>query len=189
MKLLVVLSLFVLASAVSAKWAPDLSSISELENEVSAIGMKDTEEEPVVAKRSLPIIQKIKNLWKNATRALSAKLHSKGWFGKLNCATTDGTEMKGCNTFYGPLKCGQAYKKAIEVSDLVSEPTLNAMYHDRHGEYPHFHVAGHECVWAKVDCWGDGKEKLQWVNPHFWVHHNDVNNCPQESYPRNRRSG
>ena len=188
MKLLVVLSLFALVLAVSARQA----AISD-EDLHEAIEMKEPElesEEPVVvSRRNLNVIQKIKSLWRNATRALGFRRHSEGWYGVLNCATKEGTEMKGCNTFHGPLKCGEAYQKALEMSDLVSDPKLNPMYHDRHGKYPHFHVAGHECVWAEVDCWGNGKKALQWVNPHFWIHKNDVDNCPYESYSKFRKSG
>lgn len=95
---------------------------------------------------------------------IGPKDHVKGWFGIINCA---GEKRKGCNTFYGPYEKSEAQNYARILSG-----DKKPIFHDRHGEYPHYHLAGHSCVQMTIDCWKDGKKKPEvlWTNPHFWIH-------------------
>lgn len=95
---------------------------------------------------------------------IGPKDHVKGWFGIIDC---EGVKRKGCNTFYGPYEKSQAENYATILSG-----GKKPIFHDRHGEYPHYHIAGHSCIQMKIDCWKDGKRQPEvlWTNPHFWIH-------------------
>ena len=147
-----------LSLVVDAKLAPTI----EDEDELDRVGVIDDIELKLDALSS--------RAYRKQDSGLGHRDHAKGWAGVLNC---NGVQRDGCNTFYGPSTRVHSHMKARGVSG-----GRRPIYHDRHGEFPHYHPAGHECIQMEVDCWKNGKTKMMWVNPHFWVRHDDVNNCP-----------
>jgi hypothetical protein len=149
---------------VNARWAPE----AEDDDELDVVGTVDAIE--------LKLATLSSRAFHKSNATLKFNDHAKGWAGVLNC---NGVLQKGCNTFYGPTTRWNSHFSARRFS-AGGTP----IYHDRHGEYPHYHLAGHKCVYMKVDCWKNGKPQMMWVNPHFWVLHDDVDNCPQCTYKR-----